>query len=84
MNVDKVPDRYFVSCRYFSAQAGNCVLNIILKTLASTPRPHFFSSCQPDWSLIDCHHNQGFVFSILNSDKYTGCKDFLLCCFLFM
>ena len=44
----------FLICRYLSYQSINCVVNILLKTLASTPRPHFFDTCQPDWSRITC------------------------------
>ena len=47
-------------CRYLSCQSINCIVNILLKTLASTPRPHFFATCQPDWSLISCE-GQGLV-----------------------
>ena len=47
-------------CRYLSCQSINCVVNILLKTLASTPRPHFFATCQPDWSRISCE-GQGLV-----------------------
>ena len=47
-------------CRYLSCQSINCVVNLLLKTLASTPRPHFFSTCQPDWSRISCE-GQGLV-----------------------
>merc|ERR1711971_260759 len=46
--------------RYLSCQSINCVVNLLLKTLASTPRPHFFSTCQPDWSRISCE-GQGLV-----------------------
>ena len=42
---------------YVSAQSLDCILNIFLKTIFSTPRPHFLDTCNPDWSKIDCVAN---------------------------
>ena len=29
--------------------------------MASTPRPHFYDTCKPDWSRINCGGQEGFV-----------------------
>jgi len=52
------------ACIYFRYWAGmslNTIVNITLKTMASTPRPHFIETCHPDWSRVDCDQNDGNV-----------------------
>ena len=38
--------------------------NIALKTMASTPRPHFMDTCKPDLNKLDCQGNNGYVGEI--------------------
>jgi len=47
--------------RYWVIATGNVLINLTLKTLASTPRPHFIHTCNPDWERINCTDNGGNV-----------------------
>lgn len=51
----------YVYFRYWVGQSVNTIANITLKTMASTPRPHFIDTCQPDWTQVDCDGNAGNV-----------------------
>ena len=57
---------------YVSYQSINCIINIILKSLASTPRPHFYDTCSPDWDRVGlmCDDNNSVKFDISLCDKY--------------
>lgn len=61
--------------RYWVAFTGNILVNLTLKALASTPRPHFIDTCRyaitpqmkvsqiiffrPDWQRVNCSENGG-------------------------
>jgi len=47
--------------RYWVAFTGNILVNLTLKALASTPRPHFIDTCRPDWQRVNCTANGGNV-----------------------
>jgi len=47
--------------RYWVAFTGNILVNLSLKALASTPRPHFIDTCRPDWQRVNCSENGGNV-----------------------
>jgi len=47
--------------RYWVAFTGNILVNLTLKALASTPRPHFIDTCRPDWQMVNCSANGGNV-----------------------
>jgi len=47
--------------RYWVAFTGNILVNLTLKALASTPRPHFIDTCRPDWQRVNCSENGGNV-----------------------
>ena len=55
----------FVYSRYWVGQSINMIANITLKTMASTPRPHFIDTCNPDWTQVDCDSNDGSVRDII-------------------
>jgi len=50
-----------VFLRYWITLTANVLLNLVLKILTSTPRPHFIDTCQPDWERINCTENGGNV-----------------------
>jgi len=47
--------------RFFLSLTWNVCINLILKTLSAVPRPHFISTCNPDWSRINCSQFRGNV-----------------------
>jgi len=51
----------FVYFRYWVGQCVNTIANIALKSMASTPRPHFMDTCQLDMSQVDCDSNDGNI-----------------------
>eukprot|EP00091_Calanus_sinicus_P017472 TRINITY_DN37772_c0_g1_i1.p1 TRINITY_DN37772_c0_g1~~TRINITY_DN37772_c0_g1_i1.p1 ORF type:complete len:215 (-),score=47.39 TRINITY_DN37772_c0_g1_i1:40-660(-) len=62
----------YVYFRYWVGQSVNMIANIALKTMASTPRPHFIDTCHPDWTQVDCDSNDGnvmFDLSICQTDS---------------
>lgn len=54
---------YFIYSRYGVWATLNLLLNEVLKVLSAVPRPHFISTCQPDWQTITplCAQNSGMV-----------------------
>jgi len=46
---------------HFIGTTANVIINEVLKSLASTPRPHFFYTCNPDLTKINCSENGGYV-----------------------
>lgn len=50
-----------VYLRFFVSLTFNIVVNMVLKTLSSVPRPHFVDTCSPDWNRINCSANGGHV-----------------------
>jgi len=48
--------------RYWIGATINILVNDLLKTLSAVPRPHFISTCQPDWTKINCSTNSGIVY----------------------
>jgi len=61
----------YVYFSYWVGQSVNTIVNISLKCMASTPRPHFLDTCQPDWNKIDCTRTVLFDSSICTTDKST-------------
>ena len=49
----------FGSFRFLLSFTWNVCLNLVIKTLSAVPRPHFISTCRPDWSLINCSEYKG-------------------------
>ena len=47
------------SLRFWLSFTWNVCLNLVIKTLSAVPRPHFISTCRPDWNLINCSQYQG-------------------------
>jgi len=62
----------YVYFRYWVGMSINTIFNITLKTMASTPRPHFLDTCQPDWTQVDCQDNAGNVVFNLSLCKNSN------------
>jgi len=61
--------------RYWVGMSVNTIANITLKTMASTPRPHFLDTCKPDWDQVDCDGNEGnvvFDLALCQSSNEAG------------
>ena len=47
--------------RFWLSFTWNVCLNLVIKTLSAVPRPHFISTCSPDWDLINCSQYKGWA-----------------------